>query len=144
MLGCPGDDVPPGGVAGAAGSEAVVRALAAVQGQQPQLAPPPSLQTLCSLRFGRTSFGEAKKIFGKPQDESMDKTKAGLSYRYQQDKKDAVTLQLTFSWSDGSVGWGTAVFGIGGDEEDLLTGYLLSEASLTGMAYPDCWPHEEE
>jgi hypothetical protein len=126
---------------GAAGSEAVAKALAKAHDAE-MLPPPPGVEKLCSLSFGRTEFNEAKKNFGMPEDESMDKSKAGLSYRYQ-GQDGSVVLVLTFDWSDGEVGLGTKIFGIGGSKEDLLKGYLLSEASITGMPYPSCWPHEE-
>lgn len=144
---CPGDEnMPPAGQQNTAGAEAAV-AKAIAKARASESAPkPPSLQKLCSLEFGRTDYEQAKKIFGKPDDESMDKSKAGLSFRYE-DEKDgkpiAVTLVLTFDWSDGTPGTGTIIFGIGGDPEDFLTGYILSEASITGMTYPPCWPHEE-
>lgn len=149
LLGCPGDEAPPTGLragVGAAGSEAVAKALAKARASVDP-PPPPSLDKLCALQFGRTDYEQAKKLFGKPADESMDKSSAGLSYRYQTKTKDgmmvAVALLLKFSWSDGEPGAGTIIFGIGGSPEDLLSGYLLSEASITGMPYPSCWPHEE-
>jgi hypothetical protein len=136
LSGCPGEEPAPSALQGTAGSDAVAAAIAKAQSME-QLQPPPGLDTLCALRFESTSFDDAKKLFGEPKDESMDKSKAGLSYRYQ----NAVSLVLTFDWHDGNPGWGTVLTGIGGGS--LKSGYLLSEASLNGLPYPDCWPHEE-
>lgn len=146
LTACPGDEgAPPTTQQNIAGSAAVAKAVAKARASE-SAPKPPSLKKLCSLEFGRTDYEQAKKIFGKPDDESMDKSKAGLSFRYE-DEKDgkpiSVTLVLTFDWSDGTPGTGTLIFGIGGDPEDFLTGYILSEASITGMDYPACWPHEE-
>lgn len=130
--------------------------------------PAPPLSVLCKLQPGSTTFESAKKLFetadkpskypgAKPQSESQDATMAGLSYRFSGPKMKAsagapggdpvqssVSLILRFTWSDGQVGLGTAIFGIGGDETDLITGYVLQDMSITGMDYPGCWPHEEE
>jgi hypothetical protein len=126
--------------------------------------PAPPLAVLCKLQPGSTTFNSAKKLFetadksskypgAKPQSESQDATMAGLSYRFSAPKKtdtkdphvpDSVSLILRFTWSDGQVGLGTAIFGIGGDETDLIHGYVLQDMSITGMDYPGCWPHEEE
>jgi len=99
----------------------------------------PSTEELCALRFESTSFTQAKEMFGEPDDQSMDKSKAGLSYRYAM----GVSLVLTFDWHDGEPGWGTVITGIGWDPDDFVSGYLLSEASIIGAPYPECWPHEE-
>jgi hypothetical protein len=123
---------------GAAGSAAVAKAIADAKLME-KLPKPPTLEELCSLRFDQTTFDQAKKKFGDPDDESMDKSKAGLSYRY--DK--GVSMVLTFDWHDGSPGIGTILTGIGADPNDLIQGYVLSEASLIGAPYPACWPHEE-
>jgi hypothetical protein len=144
LLGCPGDgsdtsNIAAGGAQALGASGAVARAIAAAKTME-QLRPPPPLKTLCSLEFGVTSFEAAKEIFGPPADESMDKSKAGLSYRYE----GSVTLVLTFDWHNGKAGAGCIFTGIGCDDgKVLLKGYLLSEASLTGLPYPECWPHEE-
>lgn len=121
--------------------------------------PPPSLDTLCRLVVGETDFNAAKQILGEPQSQSQDATMAGLSYRFRPedsgaggaggsraelDDQEAITLYLSFAWSDGQVGIGTAIFGIGGDPEDFIEGYVLSRLSITGVPYPGCWPHEEE
>lgn len=137
------------------------------QATRDRFPPPPPLSTLCELREGRTSFDQAKQLLAKPnkeakypgaqpQSESQDKTMAGLAYRFsglpKSDAKghpdaeppSAISLILRFSWSDGDVGLGTKIFGIGGSMEDLLKGYILKEMSLTGQPYPPCWPHDEE
>jgi hypothetical protein len=140
LTGCPetlADPMAAGG--GAAGNAAeVAKAIAEAKAMQhlPQV---PSLDELCSLEFGRTSFDAAKKQFGAPDDESMDKSKAGLSYRY----AGGVSLVLTFDWHDAGPGWGSIITGLGWDDTDLIAGYLLSEASIIGAPYPTCWPHEE-
>lgn len=130
---------------------------------------PPSVATLCRLDKGHTNYEAAKKIMGvKPQGESMDAMMAGISYRFRPvgesdagsaghagsagaggaaidgDDAEPVTLYLSFAWSDGDVGWGTKIFGIGGSPEDFLRGYILDKMSISGMPYPDCWPHEED
>jgi hypothetical protein len=131
--------------------------------------PAPPLSVLCMLQPGSMTFEGAKKLFetadkpskypgAKPQSESQDATMAGLAYRFSGPKMTAseaapaddpqvassVSLILRFTWSDGSPGTGTIIFGIGGSPEDLITGYVLQDMSITGMAYPGCWPHEEE
>jgi hypothetical protein len=138
----------------------------AQQAERDRFPPPPSVDTLCMLVAGRTDYNTAKKIVGEPQGESQDAMTAGLSYRFRpassgaggaaasaggaggaggsDDEAEPVTLYLTFAWSDGDVGWGTKVFGIGGSSKDFLLGYILDKMSISGMPYPDCWPHEED
>lgn len=134
-----------------------------LQAERDRFPPAPSLDTLCQLRTGNTDYNEAKKILQvKPQGESQDATMAGLSYRFRpvtsgaggasagaggaagSDEEEPVTLFLTFAWSDGSPGTGTIIFGIGGSPQDFLTGYILQKMSISGLPYPECWPHEEE
>jgi hypothetical protein len=140
LTGCPEtlDDPMVAGKGAAGNSAAVAKAIADAKAMQnlPKL---PDLDKLCALQFGSTSFPQAKEMFGKPDDESMDKSKAGLSYRYAM----GASIVLTFDWHDGEPGWGTIITGLGWDESDLVTGYLLSEASIIGAPYPQCWPHEE-
>ena len=147
-----------GGVAGAAVAASVEEAVSSATAAR--FSPAPTLDTLCKLRAGRTTYDEAKKLLpGKPQNESMDKMNASLSYRFSRPKQKAagsdggesssiddrsVSLYLSFKWSDGSPGAGTIIFGIGGSTQDFIRGYVLSEASINGMPYPSCWPHEEE
>lgn len=134
-----------------------------LQAARDRFPPAPELDTLCQLRADNTNFNEAKKILGEPQAQSQDATMAGLSYRYRpadmaggvgghggaggsaaDEEAEPITLFLTFAWSDGDVGWGTKLFGIGGSPEDFLKGYILRKMSVSGMPYPACWPHEEE
>jgi hypothetical protein len=123
-----------GGAAGAS-PEAIAKAIADAEDKYP---PPPTHKQLCSLRFDETSFDDAKKIFGKPAEESTDKTQAGLSYRYH----GSISMVLSFDWHDGMPGIGTILTGIG-SSSSLKKGFILKMASLTGAPYPDCWPHEE-
>lgn len=136
-----------------------------LQAARDRFPPPPSLETLCQLQQGSTDYNAAKKIMEvKPQGESQDATMAGLSYRFRplnsgdggsaggagaggagaSEDEEPVTIFLTFAWSDGSPGAGTIIFGIGGSPEDFITGYVLQKMSVSGMPYPECWPHEEE
>jgi hypothetical protein len=156
-----------GTIAKLEGKELVVEQLVN-QATRDRFPPPPQLDTLCQLQPGGTTFDSAKKILAaaheangyiypgaEPQSESQDATMAGLSYRFRGLERDepgdgevrppvTVSLILRFSWSDGSPGTGTIIFGIGGDPEDFITGYVLKDMSLTGLPYPGCWPHEEE
>lgn len=156
-----------GGALAVGGARAIERLVN--QAARDRFPPPPQLATLCQLQPGNTTFDVAKKILAaareadgytypgaKPQSESQDAMMAGLAYRFsglQKDEPDdddqvrapdTVSLILRFSWSDGSPGTGTIIFGIGGSPEDLITGYVLKDMSLTGLPYPGCWPHEEE
>lgn len=129
--------------------------------------PPPPQSALCQLAVDETSFDAAKALFAKPdkgshypgaqpQSESQDESMAGLSYRFSVPKKtggaggaagatsaDSVSLILRFAWHSGKPGWGTVLTGIGSSSV-LKKGYLLSDMSITGEPYPDCWPHKEE
>jgi hypothetical protein len=154
------------GVEMAAGGSAAL-SLLVDQATRDRFPPPPPLDTLCALQQGRTTFDGAKKLLktpnkqsnypgADPQSESQDASMAGLSYRFSAPAKasnegdanaqapTSVSLILRFTWSDGDVGWGTKVFGIGGSVEDFITGYVLKDMSITGQPYPGCWPHEEE
>jgi hypothetical protein len=136
------------------------------QAERDRFPPAPTVATLCKLNAGHTNYNDAKKIMAvKPQGESQDAMMAGLSYRFRPanaeaagaagsagaagaggnpDDAEPITLFLTFAWSDGDVGLGTKLFGIGGSPEDFLTGYILDKMSISGMPYPECWPHEED
>jgi hypothetical protein len=153
--------VPNGDPLARGGAAAIARLVS--QATRDRFPPPPPLSMLCKLQPGRTTFEDAKKLLAspadnypgtKPQSESQDATMAGLSYRFSTPVQDdggdevraaeTVSLILRFTWSDGSPGTGTIIFGIGGSPEDLITGYVLKDMSLTGLPYPGCWPHEEE
>jgi hypothetical protein len=135
----------------------------AQQAEGDRFPPPPSLNTLCMLVAGSTDYKTAKEIVGEPQGQSQDAMMAGLSYRFRPassggaagsagdggaagsgDQAEPITLYLSFAWSDGQPGVGTMIFGFGGSAQDFLTGYILDKMSISGMPYPDCWPHEED
>jgi hypothetical protein len=133
-----------------------------------QFPPMPSLDTLCQLQVNTTELNAAKKILGMPATESQDSMHASLSYRFQAasdagaggaggaqahagsgggwtdvETNASVSLYMTFDYSDGDVGLGTKIFGIGGTFSDLHKGYIFKDASVEGFPYPSCWPRDE-
>lgn len=130
------------GHASASVEEANARATAA------RFPPVPSLETLCMLRPGTTTFDDAKKLLpGTPQNESMDKANASLSYRFSQRSSDedagtgsaalsdtSVSLFLAFKWDEGWAIPAGPVFG-----SVRAPAYVLSETSISGLPFPSCW-----
>jgi hypothetical protein len=139
------------GVAGALAAAQVDQAVADALGER--FPPAPNVETLCMLRAGSTTYEAAKQLLpGRPQNESMDARSAGLAYRFSRPKDtqgsaedlttgvddSSVSLYLLFKWSDGSFFSGSPAI------DPSYRGYVLSEASIKGLPYPDCWPHVEE
>ena len=102
----------------------------------PAFPPPPSLNTLCSVRFAVDTLQDVRARIGEPQSEETEQSNAALSYHFSND----VTLHFGFEWSDGS-------FGV--DELSRRgslsgrRGYILVNAAIMGQPYPDCWPRTE-
>lgn len=163
LAGCPWDagdkaesgDEPgiPSGLAGIAGAAAAASVEAAIANANAARFPPaPSEDTLCRLRFEYTEYADVKELLGKPQTEGMDAMNASMSYRFSRPKNEprsqapaahadqGVMLYLSFAWKSG------ARPGVGRSlqtERDKLSGYILHEASISGLPYPKCWPHIE-
>jgi hypothetical protein len=148
------------GAAGSADPQDVAQAVA--EATAARFPPLPPLDTFCQLIVGKTNLSDVMKILGTPANETQDSMHASLSYRFQAPSDagvggsgghagasasnanpDSVSVYMTFDYSDGSPGIGSEIFGFGGSKSDLLIGYILKDASVEGIAYPACWPHNE-
>ena len=131
VAGCPTEPDAPPTLENVAGSEAISKAIAAAQAME-DLQPVPSHETLCSLQFGYALYGEVKQLLGEPAEESMNRSMAGLSYRF----RGGISMTFTFEWAHNDLGFERINTPDPGDR------YMLKDASVDGMPYPACWPHE--
>lgn len=107
-----------------------------------ELAPVPSDEVLCMLRFTTSNqkyagsrLSEVKMLLGGEPQESQSMMQANLQYRFSSNNKLGLCgINFTFDWRSNFGPQSEAAGGV------VTIDYYLGKADVQGMPYPNCWP----